>query len=93
MSASITTTKKCCIVVTATLVNDAGAQVTQIKRAGVDKTKETVISGADSGGWRMHLQYTTEVLDAGTYQYDLVNNAGGNLQVIGATIKAVAVED
>jgi hypothetical protein len=92
VSASITITKKCCIVVVTTLgVVSMYGQVTQIRRGGVDKTKEITISNEDNNMHMVHLQYATEVLDAGTYQYALVNTHGSNLSVNYATMKIVAV--
>jgi hypothetical protein len=93
MSQSIATSKRCCIVVVTTCVLIAGTQKTQIQRGGVDKTKETdVTSGtmAFTGGYG-HLQYASEVLDAGTYVYALVNSSGASLKVYGETMKLVAV--
>ena len=94
VSASITITKKSCIVVVATVSIgnwSAGDPRTQIRRGGVDKTKETTISGADTYNNRVGVQYATEVLDAGTYQYDLVNSYQYAVGVYCATIKIVAV--
>lgn len=92
-SKSITTTKTCCIVVVVTFITYFDTQVTQIQRGGVDKTVETTVSApnfaidSDYG----HLQYATEVLGTGTYQYDLKNTSGGNIAVYGSTMKIVAV--
>lgn len=93
VSQAITTTKKCCIVIVTTCINMNAVQQSQIRRDGVDKTLETTISAANFGftGSRGHLQYATEVLDAGTYTYTLTNTSGGNLEFYGATIKIVAV--
>lgn len=89
-SASVTTTKRTCIVVVSSILLDSSVQRTQIKRGGVDKTLETTISGGDTGGSRIHVQYATEVLAGGTYQYDLVAS-GSTVHSAGATIKVVAV--
>jgi len=77
---------------------DANAKRTDIKRGGVTKTTETTISAAnfalaDGGGKQGygHIQYATEVLDAGTYQYDLVNTSGAAMGFEGSLMKIVAV--
>jgi hypothetical protein len=91
LSASITTTVRCALVVVATTVNDNGTQYSDIKRGGVTKTIETTISSTDANYFRVHVQYAVEILAAGTYQYDLI----GNTQYVsycGATIKIVAVK-
>lgn len=93
LSQAITTTKRCCIVVVAVSGQDANSQKTQIRRGGVDKTLETTITAVNwfmVGGYA-HLQYATEVLNAGTYTYDLVNTSGGVIQIYGSVMKIVAV--
>ena len=92
VSASITTTKKCAIVVVASIVIFTPSKTTDIMRGGVSKTIETTISAADSSGAYMHLPYATEILEAGTYTYSLVNTSGVSRNVVGATMKIVAVE-
>ena len=93
LSCNITTTKKCYIVIIALNISWEVAQHTQIQRGGVDKTVETTISGADFVCQFMYasLQYASEVLVAGTYQYDLVNTGGHDLYVFGSAMKIVAV--
>jgi hypothetical protein len=92
LSQSITITKRCCIVVVTTCVTRAYTP-TQIQRGGVNKTIETTYSAGNFAiamGYAQ-LQYATEVLDAGIYQYDLVNTSGAVLQLYGSTMKIVAV--
>lgn len=95
ISQSITTTKRCCIVVVTAFGCEVNTQKTQIQRGGVDKTKETTISAVlfiEDVGYG-HLQYATEVLDAGTYTYNLVNTSGGSLDwILGPSMKIVAVD-
>lgn len=93
ISASITTTKKCLIVVVTTLfTRHTYTPTLQIERDGINKTKETTASGADANNYRQIMQYATEVLDAGAYTYALVNRDGGSVNSYGASIKIVAVE-
>lgn len=90
VSATITTTKRCGIGIVACMVAMAEpVKITDIKRGGVTKTTETTISGEDTANFRMHLQYATEILDAGVYQYDLVLT-GGDRTLCGLVIKAMA---
>ena len=93
VTANITTTKRCCIVVVTLIVWWEVAQGTQIQRGGVDRTVETTISAANFAftGPMGHLQYSTEVLDAGTYTYALVNTSGVAKSVYGCAMKIVAV--
>ena len=92
VSAAITTTTKCMIVVfTLSIISNAAAQ-TQIQRGGVDKTAETNITALKFGmlnGYG-HTQYAAELLDAGTYTYNLVLT-GANQGIRGSVIKIVAV--
>lgn len=93
VSQSITTTKRCCIVVVTVVVHVNSAQKTQIQRGGVDKTTETTISAVNQGvntGY-IHLQYASEVLDAGIYTYSLINTFGAAMNCVGGVIKIVAV--
>lgn len=91
-SASITLTKKCLVVVVACVFFRAGgSNLTQIRRGGVNVTKETVDSGGDSNGFHMSLQYASEVLDVGSYTYSLVSSAAGYYSVHGAALKVIAV--
>ena len=92
VSQSITTTKRCCIVVFAMEQHESTvAAHTRIKRGGVDKTLEVTVSAIKFGasGGYCHLLYATEVLNAGTYQYDLV--ADSSQWYFGSCIKIVAV--
>jgi hypothetical protein len=94
VSASITLTKKCLVVVVSLVVMVVNYQRTDIVRGGVIKTKETIISPANfvtNYPTYAHLQYATEVLDPGTYTYSVVNTAGVTLSFYGAAIKIVAV--
>lgn len=94
LSCSITTTKRCCIVVVAAFPNDNNVKKTDIERGGVVKTVETTLSAVNFAANTLygHLQYATEILDAGTYQYDIVNTSGGSLKIFGAMLKIVAVK-
>ena len=93
LSQSITTTRRCTIVVVTDAILSAATQFTQIQRGGVDKTVETTISATQysSLNQRSHLQYATEVLDAGVYQYDLVISSDAPW-IYGAVMKIVAVD-
>ena len=93
LTGNITTTRRCLIIVVTCLQTYEAAQVSQIQRGGVDRTVETTISNADFGfaGCRVHLQYASEILDAGTYTYTLVNTSGGVLGFYGSAMKIVAV--
>jgi hypothetical protein len=93
VSATITLSKKCMVVVTSLVVIDSSSKVTDIQRGGVNKTKGTLISNANFGpaSFYGHLQYATEVLDAGTYTYNLVNTSSSTRYIGGAAIKIVAV--
>lgn len=94
LSQTITTTKRCCIVVVTEVGLAATDQQTQIKRGGVDKTKETTVSAMDYSlkGLYGQLQYSSEVLDAGTYQYDLVMAPWVESQPVwGRVMKIIAV--
>lgn len=93
ISDSITTSVRCMIIIVTSVVVANVAQAMQIKRGGVDKTTETSISGTHFGvmNQRCHLQYALEVLDAGTYQYDLINTSGGNITIYGASMKIIAI--
>lgn len=95
LSQTITTTKYCCIIVTITIISDYSGKVTDIQRGGVNKTVETTVSAGHFALYKRfgHLQYATEVLDAGTYTYDLVNTRGGNTLIFGSTMKIVAISD
>jgi hypothetical protein len=94
LSASITLTKKCMVVVVAFVcVYNISSKCTDIKRGTATVTKETVATGAYFGyteGYG-YLQYATEVLDPGVYTYSLVNTYGGTIYATGAVIKIVAV--
>jgi hypothetical protein len=93
LSASITLTKKSMVVVIALNINRYSSKVADIKRSGVVKTKETTISAANftiSAAYA-HLQYATEILDPGTYTYDLVLTYTSSIAIYGACIKIVAV--
>ena len=92
VSQNIVTTVECLIIVVTTAVLERSAKGTDIQRGGVNKTLETTISAGDAGGWRLFLQYSVELHAAGNYTYDLVNTSGGGINVIGSTIKIVAVE-
>jgi len=93
LSQTITTTKRCCIIVVTTCLMAYSIKKTDIRRGGVNKTVETTISANNfaATGLRGHLQYATEVLDAGIYQYDLVNTSGAAINIYGSTMKIVAV--
>ena len=93
VSQSITITKRCCIVVVTICAHGANTAKTQIQRGGVNKTTETTISPVNWGfvGGYGHLQYASEVLDAGTYTYALVNSSGATLSIAVVAMKAVAV--
>lgn len=93
LTANITTTKRCCIVVVSVVSLMVAGVSSQIQRGGVDRTVETTISPMDfvSAGQRAYIQYSTEVLDPGTYTYNLVNTSGGNLEFYGCIMKIVAV--
>jgi len=93
LSRSITTTKRCCIVVVTTSIGSVNGKQFDIERGGVVKTVETTMSAIKFCSTFMYgcLQYATEVLDAGTYQYDLVATTGGNVLVYGCVMKIVAV--
>jgi hypothetical protein len=93
VSASITITKRSLIVVSSFVILLTSNKRSDIKRDGVSKTKETIVSPenfAVEGGY-CHLQYATEILDPGTYTYNVVNTATGPLNCYGAAIKIVAV--
>jgi stage V sporulation protein SpoVS len=94
VSASITTTKRCLIVVVGLTLVNASTKATDIRRGGVNKTVETTISGAYFAVEFVygHLQYATEILDAGSYTYAIVNTSGAGKNVYGAAIKIVAIE-
>jgi hypothetical protein len=94
VSAQITLSKRCMVVVVSLCVLLYSAKATDIQRDGVNKTKETILSPSNFaiGGKYGHLQYATEVLDAGTYTYSLVNTSGTTQYVFGAAMKIVAVE-
>lgn len=93
LTQTITTTRRCCIVVVTVAPLMSAAQWTQIQRGGVDRTRETTISAADfsHAGMRAHVQYSAEVLDPGTYIYNLVNSSGALFALYGAIMKIVAV--
>jgi hypothetical protein len=91
LSGSITTTKRTMIVVVAVIVHPYPLGSGQIQRGGVDKTIEETISAVNNSRYSMHLLYATEVLDAGTYQYDLVNTWMNNLPAHLAGLKIIAV--
>jgi hypothetical protein len=95
LSASITLTKRCMVVVvTFACVYAYAAKFSDIKRGEATVTKETIIISAPfiyTNGLG-HLQYATEVLDPGTYTYSLVNTSGSTITVHGAVMKIVAVE-
>ena len=90
VSANITTTKKTLIVIIASIMHAEATIKTQIKRVGVDKTQGSELSGADSEGFKQGHLWGWELLSSGSYTYDLVLTEGIN--IIGASIKAVAVE-
>jgi hypothetical protein len=93
VSASITITKRSLIVVVSFVILLTSSKRADIQRDGVSKTKETIVSPANfavEGGY-CHLQYATEVLDPGTYTYNVVNTATVTLSCYGAAIKIVAV--
>jgi hypothetical protein len=94
LSASVTLTRKCMVVVVAFVcVHGISYKCTDIKRGAVTVTKETVATGAPfaySSGYG-YLQYASEVLDAGAYTYSLVNTYGATIYAAGAVIKIVAV--
>ena len=79
------------IVVVAAIVHPYPLGSGQIQRGGVDKTIEETISAVNNSRYSMHLLYATEVLDAGTYQYDLVNTWMNNLPAHLAGLKFIAV--
>ena len=92
VSQAITTTKRCMVVVFTLMITAFAVQQTQIQRGGVDKTRETSITAIRFGmlnGYG-HTQYAAELLDAGTYTYNLVLT-GANQGVRGSVIKIVAV--
>lgn len=91
LSQNITITKKCLIVVVAFFVCGSSTKISDIKRGGVTKTAGTTISSINFAlnGLYGHLQYACEVLDAGTYTFDLVATSG--FDCYGAMMKLVAV--
>lgn len=94
ISQAITTTKRCAIVVVAhyfEIVNTTGRF--QIQRATVNKTTEETVSAVNFVVATMyaHVFRAVEVLDAGTYTYDLVNESGGAIGVCGSTLVIEAV--
>lgn len=96
ISRAITTTETCCIVVVATVNrNTPTTGQWQIQRATVNKTLEETVSAANwcATDIHVHMFYATEILAAGTYTYDLVNESGGALDSYGCLIKIVAIED
>lgn len=92
-TANITITKRCCVVVVSVMGSNEAAQCSQIQRGGVDKTRATTITAVDFAvQWtRGHVQYSAEVLDAGTYTYNVLNTSGGVLGFYGAVMKIVAI--
>lgn len=91
-SCSITITKKSLITVVAFFIINSATQITQIRRNNTDKTKETNISliNFTADNYYGHVQYATEILDVGTYQYNLYYTASLIKNVLGAIIKIVA---
>jgi hypothetical protein len=90
ISASITLTKRSMVVVVSIVLIPSGSKSTSIQRT-LNVDKETTISPVNFGATNLyaHVQYGTEVLDAGTYTYKVI--AGVNLNVYGSAIKIVAV--
>jgi hypothetical protein len=93
VSATITLSKKCMVVVTSLVIINSSSKATDIQRGGVNITEGTTISSSGFAiyGYYGHLQYATEVLDPGTYTYNLVNTSGASRTIYGAAIKIVAV--
>lgn len=78
-SVTVIVAQRCLITVIAATIVYINSKISEIKRGGVTKTTKTTISAANFAllGAYGHLQYATEVLDAGTYQYDFVNTGVG----------------
>ena len=92
ISQSVTTTKKCLIVIVTHFISTTASKLTDIQRDSVNKTKETTVGKATITDCFVQLQYATEVLDAGSYTYKLVNTSGKDMHSYGECIKIVAVE-
>jgi hypothetical protein len=93
VSASITITKRSLIVVVSlAAIEQYSNKKTDIQRGGVNKTKETTVSPLHFAviSTYGHLQYATEILNPGTYTYNLVVTSGP-INCYGAAIKIVAV--
>lgn len=94
ISQAITITKRCMIIVfAATVITSNLPTGTQIQRGGVNKTTETTVSAINFAvlGKYGHLQYAAEVLEPGTYTYNLVNTTGVAASFYGSFMKIVAV--
>jgi len=92
-SCSITITRKSLVSTVSFSIFNTNTQVTEIHRDAINKTKETNISAANfaSTGYFGHLQYSTEILDAGTYQYDLYYISSSGFRYLGGILKIIAV--
>jgi hypothetical protein len=89
-SASVITTRRSVIVVVAVIVTAIG-NGWEIKRGGVTKTLETTTDF--NATTATIVLYALETLEAGTYQYDVVNGTGGNKEALSVGIKIVAIAE
>lgn len=90
-NASITITQRCAIICVGVVISSDSTQKVRILRGGSDRVTEYTLSAADAGGFYVHLVYSFEVLDAGTYDYALENNNAGAVNSAGSGFKIDAV--
>ena len=87
----ITTTKRCCIVVNATIVSISPVALWMYE---IERPLNTVVTAQESFasmGTPQLVHYAAwEALDAGTYTYYLVNRGGAAKDISGAWISAIA---
>ena len=91
VSQAITITERCCVVVNAAVVSDLLLFQTQIdieRPHGTDRTTQE--DTIDSDQIRLHHIAAWEVLDPGTYTYEVVNRAGATKKAAAAWIKIIA---
>lgn len=91
VSVSITTTKRCCIVVNSAMISGSVYARTdfEIERpSGTIKTTQE--DDVIINDLKLMHHATWEVLDPGTYTYYLVNRGSNTRAVMGAWVKAVA---
>lgn len=91
VSQQITTTERCCIVVNAAAVTDQLTFQTQLdieRPHGTNRTTQE--DTVDTGTMRLHHIAAWEVLNAGTYTYELVNRGGAGKKAALAWIKIIA---